>query len=109
MAIKFKRGGTFELPQITFYKNKAAGEYQSLEDVIITSHIKNGSTLVAQLTPTIIDAATGKFSLKCNESTEDWPAKTLSCDIRFVLKSGFILPSKTFEIEVEKNITTATV
>lgn len=109
MAIKFKRGGTFELPLITFYKDKETDERQSLEDVVITSHVRNGSTLVAQLTPTIIDSAAGQFSLKCMDSTEGWPAKTLSCDIRFVLKSGFILPSKTFEIEVEKNVTTETV
>ena len=108
MAIQFKRGGTFLLQQITFYKNKTAKEPQPLTGITITSHIRKGSALIAELKATILDEAQGKFSLECEGSTENWPVNTIvSCDVRFVLNSGFILLSKTFEIFIEKNITTA--
>ena len=108
MPIQFKRGGTFLLQQITFYKNKTTKEPQPLNGITITAHIRKGSALVAELKATILDEAQGKFSLECEGSTENWPADTLvACDIRLVLNSGFILLSKTFEIFIEKNITKA--
>lgn len=105
--ISLKRGNSFILPKLVFWKNKSAvpPEAQDLTGITIQSTIKKGSTLVGELTPTVINAEAGEFSLHYADSTEDWPIGVLSSDIEFTLNTGQIISTATFNIEVIKNIT----
>ena len=105
--ISLKRGNTFVIPKIIFWKDKTKNneEPQDLTGVTIRSSLKKGSTLVAELVPTVIDAFTGEFSLGYGGTTRDWPVGLLSCDIEFTLNTGQIISTATFNVEVTKNVT----
>ena len=104
--ISLKRGNTFVIPKIIFWKDKTKNkEAQDLTGVTIRSSLKKGSTLVAELVPTVIDASHGEFSLRYEGTTRDWPVGLLSCDIEFTLNTGQIISTATFNVEITKNVT----
>ena len=104
--ISLKRGNTFVIPKIIFWKDKTKNkEAQDLTGVTIRSSLKKGSTLVAELVPTVIDASHGEFFLRYEGTTRDWPVGLLSCDIEFTLNTGQIISTATFNVEITKNVT----
>lgn len=95
--IKFKRGNSFIL----------ACQYKGgpITGWTIKSQLRKNGELVAELTVTIVNDATGDFKLEYSGDTLIWPASSLSCDIRYTTDTGQVISTETFLIEVVKEIT----
>lgn len=95
--LQFKRGNSFVL----------ACQYKGgpITGWTIKSQIRKNGELIAELVTTIVDASQGTFKLEYAGDTSDWPATSLSCDIRYTTASGQIISTETFLIEVQKQVT----
>lgn len=102
VTIPFKRGDTFLVEA-----SVSDGEDpQDLTGWTIRSHVRNRTTLVAELTVVVVDALLGTFRLTCApEDTALWPCKELDCDIEYTTASDQVVSSETFVIEVIEDIT----
>jgi len=71
----------------------------------MVSQVRRAGKLIADLNTTILDAATGKFSIfKLSAETQDWPIQKLDCDVQFTRPTG-VVSSETFEIDVQRDVT----
>lgn len=101
MALKLKSGNTFSL------QNRVTNQSGpvNLSGWVIKSQVRDGQTLVANLTATITDAGSGEYSLKFVGSTSTWPVKKLRCDIQYRTSDGVVVSTETFFIDVEQGVT----
>lgn len=101
-TIKIKQGDTFSL------KNKVTdgSGNVNLTGWQIKSQIRDASTLIAELTPTVTSAANGEYTLTFVGDTSTWPVKKLRCDIQYTTNVSHIVSTETFLIDVEVGVTT---
>lgn len=100
--IHHKRGDTF------FLANRLTqdGAPIDLTGWSVRSHVRDGDTLVKALTYAVVLAADGQYSLTAAPAdTEDWPVKTLHCDIEYTSPGGTVTSTETFLIVVIKDVT----
>lgn len=105
IKIPFKRGDTF-LVEATARQGATP---QDITGWVIASHVRRGTTLVAALEVTIVDAAAGTYRLRKEntgaDGTERWPVSDLECDIQYTTAAGQIVSTETFIIDMVKDIT----
>lgn len=65
----------------------------------VASQIRDGETLIADLTLTWVDRAQGKFRLSFAE-TASWPLKKLKWDIKYTTNTGQITHTDTILVMV---------
>jgi hypothetical protein len=98
--ISHKRGDTFNL---TCEVDIDFGNQVTL----IRSQIRQGSTLVEDLTFTELAASVDKYRYLLSatkDQTELWPARVLSCDIEYQINDS-VGSTETFEINVIADVT----
>ena len=64
----------------------------------VASQVRDGETLVADLTLTWVDRAQGQFRL--SGATGDWPKKKLDWDIKYTTDTGQIIHTDTVIVAV---------
>ena len=102
VSIPFKRGDTF-LVEATA---TAASVPQDLTGWSIRSQVRQGSTLVADLSVEYTNRPSGVFRLSAPPAlTQSWPVKVLSCDIEYTTASGQVVSTETFEIDCKGDVT----
>lgn len=101
--LKVKRGSTLSL-----------GGYVTLPSgawIATSAGLKADGTRVyfsVTLTPPIAPETRHFILIESPAATTSfWPVGILRCDIRFAESSGFVLPTKTFNLTVQPSITTA--
>lgn len=104
LTIPLKPGADFEIV-VPVYVD---GEVRDLTGWSIHSQVRRGATLVADLTATSVDPASGVVTLTATpEQTRTWEAKKHLIDILLVDEEGKTIITPTFVIEVEPRITDA--
>lgn len=99
----FKRGDTFAMTCI--YKQD--GTPHSVTSVDIKCQVKQGSTLVTEMTVTKANQSTnlGAFVLTPQSAdTALWPIGNLLCDIQFT-EGGTVRSTETFYINIIEQVT----
>jgi len=98
ITVPFKRGDWFVAA--CTYADKVDESTTTPIDLTgwtVASQVRYKGTLVSALTVTVTDAAAGAFQLEA-QSTQDWPAKELACDIQYTAPSGQVMSTETFAI-----------
>lgn len=95
--LRFKKGNTFLLD--------CQFKGGSIDGWAIKSQIRKRGKLIAELTPTVVDAGIGSFRLEYDGDTSEWPLTSLSCDIRYTTSTGLVVSTETFIIDVIAGIT----
>jgi hypothetical protein len=102
LTIPFKRGNTFllEAAVTQHYRNLPV----DITGWTIRCHVKNGSTLISDLSVTITNAVKGLYTLSC-EDTSDWPITTLRADVLYETDSSQSISTETFTIDCRPSVT----
>lgn len=104
-TLKMKRGDTFLFP-FRVWQDPEKGILMDISSATFKAQIRKGSSLVAELSFEVTDAANGAALVKYVGDTTTWPTGDLKCDIEFTDNgSGQKLSSETFIVRVEKDIT----
>ncbi len=102
VTISLKRGDTF-LVQATAQQD---GSPQDLTGWTIRSQVRNGSSLVAELSVIYTNPGAGQYRLTCPASvTHNWPIKLLDCDVEYTSPAGQVISTETFKIDVKADVT----
>lgn len=100
-TITQKRGDTLEWV-VTLSESGAPVDLTSWT---ILSQIRNGATLIDQLTVTVVDAENGQFRLSATPAeTEAYSAGTFACDIQFTDDSSDVFSTETFQVSVIEDV-----
>lgn len=71
----------------------------------IRAQIRASDTLIATLTVTVVDAASGLFRLSATAAqTDSWAAGNHSCDIEFTDGSSNVFSTETFTVSILEDI-----
>ena len=104
VQISFKQGDSFLLQGTV----KIDDIVQDITNWTIKSKVKQSSTFTDTLVVTKTDAANGVYKLSKDDTTA-WPSgltpKTILCDIEYILPSGQIISTETFEILCVSGVT----
>lgn len=100
--IPHKHGSTFRAEIVATVQ----GDPLDLSAVTITSQIRSvrGSFRVPGVIVEIIDAATGRFVVKANDTSE-WPLSMLEWDVRMVAADGTVSATETVLIDCTREVT----
>ena len=100
--ITHKRGDTLEWV-VTLTQD---GSVVDITGWTITSQIRQETTLISDLTVTIVNAANGQFNLSATPAqTSSWTLGSHSVDIEFINTSLFVVSSQTFTLQLVRDIT----
>lgn len=105
VSMKFKRGDTFRRDiQLTDPNDDDAPI--PITDWVIRSQVRYGTTMAAEVTVEITDAAAGEFTLSMEPAvTATLGPRTYLCDVEFTMLDGSKVSSETFYLIVEKDVT----
>jgi hypothetical protein len=71
----------------------------------IRAQIRAGDTLIASLTVTVVDAASGLFRLSATAGqTDSWSAGSHSCDVEFTDDNSIVFSTETFTVSILEDI-----
>ena len=71
----------------------------------IRAQIRAGDTLIASLTVTLVDAASGLFRLSATAGqTDSWSAGSHSCDVEFTDDNSIVFSTETFTVSILEDI-----
>jgi hypothetical protein len=102
ITLDFKRGDTFLLTG----EGTVADVAEDMTGWTVASQVRNGSTLLHNLTLTWVDRPNGKYQLSCPPvNTATWPAKLLVCDIQYTTDTGQVISTETFGINCIADVT----
>lgn len=99
--LNFKRGDTF-LIEAQLADN---GIPTDLTNWTIRSQVRRNSQLIDTLDVTIVDAATGRYTLSSSGATTAWPIAVLESDIEYTSPNGQIVSTETYSINCVKDVT----
>jgi hypothetical protein len=103
MAIEVKRGDSFSL---FCTRTDADGDAVNLTGVTVTSQMRYRSELI-DLTPTIVSAAAGTFTLTADAAaTESWAVVDYDCNVQFS-SGGQVVSTATFQVRILEDVTVA--
>jgi hypothetical protein len=81
------------------------GSPVDLTDWSIRAQIRQGDTLIFNLTVTVVDAANGLFRLSATAAqTDTWSAGSHSCDVEFTDDSSNVFSTETFNVVILEDI-----
>jgi hypothetical protein len=101
-TITHRIGSTFELQcQYT----DANDQPISIANIAVKSQIRDSANkLIADCVVTKVDPASGKFTMRVND-TSKWPVAKLSQDIQYTLSDGRIIITTPFSIYAAASVT----
>jgi hypothetical protein len=100
-SIAFKSGTSF-VADVSF--TPTVGGPADLSGLTVTSQVRKGSTLVAELL--VVKAVDNlSFTISAPLGTATWPVGQLLCDLRFAQVDGSVFYSESFEINTTKPVT----
>jgi hypothetical protein len=71
----------------------------------IRAQIRAGDTLIASLTVTLVNAASGLFRLSATAGqTDSWSAGSHSCDVEFTDDNSIVFSTETFTVSILEDI-----
>ena len=71
----------------------------------IRAQIRAGDTLIASLTVTVVNAASGLFRLSATAGqTDSWSAGSHSCDVEFTDDNSIVFSTETFTVSILEDI-----
>jgi len=108
-TIVHKRGDTLEL-NLQLKSNDVATD---ITGYTVVSQLRDSTdallvtdNFTGNLTYTLVDAATGSFTLTATPTeTSEWDTRTYDCDIQITEPDSDVASSETFKIKVVKDIT----
>lgn len=81
------------------------GSPVDLTDWSIRAQIRQGDTLIFNLTVTVVDAENGLFRLSATAAQTDlWAAGSHSCDVEFTDDSSNVFSTETFNVVILEDI-----
>ncbi|TXH14731.1 MAG: hypothetical protein E6R03_08635 [Hyphomicrobiaceae bacterium] len=102
ITLDFKRGDTFLLQAVGTVDDVG----QDMTNWSVAAQVRNGSSLLHNLTLTWVDRPNGIYQLSCAPvNTATWPVKLLVCDIQYTTASGQVISTETFGINNIADVT----
>jgi len=81
------------------------GSPVDITDWSVRAQIRQGDTLIFNLTVTVVDAANGLFRLSATAAqTDTWSAGSHSCDVEFTDDSSNVFSTETFNVVILEDI-----
>jgi hypothetical protein len=102
LTIPIKQGNTFLLEAAVVQQHRNTPV--DITGWTITCHVKNGTTLIQNLTVTIVNALKGLYTLRCDDTTQ-WPTTALRADVLYETSSGQIISTETFTVDCKVSVT----
>lgn len=81
-----------------------SGVAVDLTNWVIESQVRDGDTLIGELTIVPTSLPNGQFNLQSG-STSAWPVRNLFCDIQYTTPDGIVTSSETFIVSMVKDVT----
>ncbi len=108
MKLQHKRGDSFFFnvtAEEMDARDKPTGPF-NLNGVVITAQMRLDDALIYSFDVNVVDSPNGHYTISAPAADSiAWPPLLMDVDIQYVLPSGLIQSTQTFQLQVMKDVT----